>query len=99
MLPKGPTWRRHVDQLRPRWSSSEDNNFGDDFNKIQGQMETDRNSPKDTNSEIATLPTQETQAPENVGSNSYDPENPGRSKRGGRYNCVYAARCGGALSS
>ena len=59
VIPKGPIWRRHVDQLRPRWSSSEDNNFGDDFSTSQGKIKTDLNSSKDTNSEIARLPTQD----------------------------------------
>ena len=29
VYPKGPVWRRHVDQLRPRYSSFEDNEPGD----------------------------------------------------------------------
>ena len=81
VLPKGPTWRRYVDQIRPRWSRSEDNKFGDDFSTSQGQMETGLNSSKDKNCEIARLPMQDIQQPENVGSNSYGPGNPRRSKR------------------
>ena len=81
VLPKGPTWRRHVDQLRPRWSSSEDNNFGDDFNISQGQMEGDLNSAEGTNSAIATLPIEGAEETENVGTNSYGPEKPRSSKR------------------
>ena len=81
VLPKGPTWRRHIDQLRPRWSSLEDNSVGDDFNTSQSQMEGDLNNAKGTNKEIATSQMQDTQESENVGTNSYGPENPTRSKR------------------
>ena len=81
VLPKGPTWRRHIDQLRPRWSSLEDNSVGDDFNTSQSQMEGDLNNAKGTNKEIATSQMQDTQESENVGTNSYGPENPRRSKR------------------
>ena len=81
VLPKGPTWRRHVDQLRPRWSSSEDNNFGDDFNASQGQIEGDLNSAEGTNSAIPTSPMQGAEETEIVGTNSYGPEYPRRSKR------------------
>ena len=81
MLPKGPTWRRHIDQLRPRWSSLEDNNVGDDLNTSQSQMEGDLSNANGTSCEIATSQMQDTQESENVGTNLYGPENPRRSKR------------------
>ena len=81
VLPKGPTWGRHFDQLRPCWSSSEGNNFEDAFNTSQGQMEGDLNSAEGTKSTIATLPIQGTEETENAGTNLYGPENPRRSKR------------------
>ena len=92
VLPKGPTWRRHIDQLRPHWSSLEDNNVGDDFNISQGQIEDDFNDAKGANSEIATSPIQDTQEPENVGTNSYGPENPRRSKRAQKKPDFYGER-------
>ena len=30
VLPRGPTWRRHIDQLRPRFGADQDNDPGDD---------------------------------------------------------------------
>ena len=92
VLPKGPTWRKHIDQLRSHWSSLEDNNVGDDFNTSQGQMEGDFNNAKGANSEIATSPMQDTQEPENVGTNSYGPENQRRSNRAQKKPDFYGER-------
>ena len=92
VLLKGLTWRRHIDQLRPRWSSVEDNNVGDDFDIGQGQIEDDFNSAKSANSEIATSPMQDTQDPENVVTNSYGPENPRKSKRAQKMPDFYGER-------
>ena len=92
VLSKGPTWRRHIDKLRPRWSSLEDNNVGDDFDISKGQIEDDFNNAKGANSEIATSPMQDTQEPENVRTNSYGQENPRRSKRAQKKPDFYGER-------
>ena len=44
-------------------------------------MEGDLNNAKGTNKEIATSQMQDTQESENVGTKSYGPENPRRSKQ------------------
>ena len=72
VIPHGPVWRRHWDQLRPRYASDEDNEPGDvaDFSDlpVDHPMEILEEVPSTQNQDRPHVP-------------EYGPHNPRRSKR------------------
>lgn len=76
VTPRGPVWRRHVEQLQPRYVSEDDTDPGDWF-LTDHPMELE--AMKDTSQQQETR----VQKPPRFRSNlpCYGPENPRRSRR------------------
>ena len=81
VIPHGPVWRRHWEQLRPRYTSDEDNEPGDSVDMSNllvdhpMEMEIAENVPQTESRSGPTLPRYNLPVPE------YGPDNPRRSKR------------------
>jgi len=73
--PKGPTWRRHVDQLRPRYGVQHDADPGDEFEISAGTNE--QQEPPIT-TEITNRPRRNPRLPDG---DEYGRHNPRRSQR------------------
>ena len=95
VYPTGPVWRRHIEQLRPRYGAHEDLEVEDDFG-----TNDDRKGPpaRDTAGEVqasanAENPpvTQERQNPPEPQDNVYDAQHPRRSTRMRRKRELYQA--------
>ena len=67
----GPTWRRHLDQLRPRWSTSEDQEPGEDVPPPSETVTEQQDSEVDSGARTETP----------ASSEAYGPGNPRRSTR------------------
>nr|KAG5701179.1 hypothetical protein BaRGS_023288 [Batillaria attramentaria] len=74
VVPRGPVWRRHWEQLRPRYASEEDNEPGDSADAselpIDHPMEILENVPPTQNQSRPRLPRTKPPVPE------YGPDNP-----------------------
>ena len=72
VIPRGPVWRRHWEQLRPRYASDEDNEPGDTTH-VAGIL--DDHQVENVPPTVQPQPKFKVPAPE------YGPDNPRRSKR------------------
>ena len=84
VVPRGPVWRRHWEQLQPRYTSEEDNDPPDDIGtSTSSEMDAEiTNPPPDHPMDLAedlqlALPAPKYKTPEL----EYGPNNPRRSKR------------------
>nr|CAB3223623.1 uncharacterized protein K02A2.6-like [Phallusia mammillata] len=71
VIPRGPIWRRHIEQLRPRYATEEDENPADDPNPVSERINEE--IPDTTQSSPPKVAD-----PEHL---EYGPGNPRRSKR------------------
>ena len=79
VYPKGPTWRRHVEQLCPRYTSEEDNDPGDTPSSAIENSNVD--SPNIDLSGPSAAPPETTYVPQSVPAQEFGPHNPRRSAR------------------
>ena len=85
VLPQGPAWRRHVDQLRPRYTTEDDTFPGDDPNDDQASAlphHEPKSPPKMAATDNSVLSSGHRTSDMTVGPahSEYGPENPRRSK-------------------
>jgi len=86
VLPRGPTWRRHVEQLRPRYATEDDTLPGDDPNDDQASAlphHEPKPPPKMAATDNSVSSSGHRTSDTNVGPahSEYRPENPRRPKR------------------
>ena len=89
VVPRGPIWRRHLEQLQPRYASEEDNDPGEPSqgsSKTPGGNELISGIPKDHPMEILAgshppQPTADITHRNRLPEPEYGPDNPRRSKR------------------
>ena len=75
--PRGPVWKRHIDQLRPRYGASEDSET-----EMSEETSTDSQTAPSATAPSATPPSATTPTQSGVGSTPiYTRDNPRRSKR------------------
>jgi hypothetical protein len=90
VVPRGPTWRRHVEQLRPRYSSDEDNNPGDTPDSVTQPDPAPTSTSPTAKAETAPTPSpprRRRRNPRLPDGDEYGPDNPRRSKRSKRTKC------------
>ena len=86
VLPRGPTWRRHVDQLRPRYATEDDMFPSDDPNDDQASA-LPHHEPKPppkmaaTDNSVSGSGHRTSDTIVGPAHTEYGPENPRRSKR------------------
>jgi len=73
VVPRGPTWRRHVEQLNPRYTSEEDSNPPEEYPMDSEIMPPPLDHPMDI--------VEDFQPPHTAGLPVYNANNPRRSKR------------------
>jgi len=86
VLPRRPTWRRHVDHLRPRYATEDDTFPGDDPNDDQASAlphHQPKSPPKMAATDNSVLSSGHRTSGTTVGPahSEYGPDNPRRSKR------------------
>ena len=64
VYPRGPTWRRHVEQLQPRYVSPDDLEPGENFDQINGSAKPTTTDLEFSITNLQELPTTALQEPE-----------------------------------
>lgn len=89
-IPHGGVWRRHIDQLRPRYASTEDDEPGDEYSFAPSASEVPDSDEQSADTTTSTTSQPSIEVPPQ--SPAYGPGNPRRSQRTRKqrqfYGCV-----------
>jgi transposase InsO family protein len=82
VVPRGPVWRRHIEQLQPRFGVSEDADPGDEVNKAKPTSpETQDQFSASTTTAAPLQASKKRRNPRKPVGDEYGPDNPRRSAR------------------